>query len=37
MAPLRPTADLRLTPARVIGAAELAWRFRAPPAPAAKT
>ena len=27
MAPLRPTADLRLTPALVIGAAELAWRF----------
>ena len=27
MAPLRPTADLRLTPTLVIGAAELAWRF----------
>ena len=27
MAPLRPTADLRLTPALVIGAAELGWRF----------
>lgn len=27
MAPLRPTADLRLTPALVIGSAELAWRF----------
>ena len=27
MAPLRPTADLRLTPALVIGAVELAWRF----------
>ena len=27
MAPLRPTADLRLTSALVIGAAELAWRF----------
>ena len=27
MAPLRPTADLRLTPALVIPAAELAWRF----------
>ena len=27
MAPLRPTADLRLTPALVIGAAELACRF----------
>ena len=27
MAPLRPAADLRLTPTLVIGAAELAWRF----------
>ena len=27
MAPQRPTVDLRLTPALVIGAAELAWRF----------
>ena len=27
MAPLRPTADLRLTSALVIGAAELTWRF----------
>jgi len=27
MAPLRPTADLRLTPALVIGGAELGWRF----------
>ena len=27
MAPLRPTADLRLTPTLVIGAAELGWRF----------
>ena len=27
MAPLRPPADLRLTPTLVIGAAELAWRF----------
>ena len=27
MAPLRPTADLRLTPALVSGAAELGWRF----------
>ena len=27
MAPLRPSADLRLTSALVIGAAELTWRF----------
>jgi ribosome-associated protein len=27
MAPQRPTVDLRLTPALVIGAAELSWRF----------
>ena len=27
MAPMRPTADLRLTPSLVISAAELSWRF----------